>query len=135
MKPLLLIAPILLTVTSAFADCDLQVARVSDGDTFHADTQTVISKSLTVPESTGFRLLRVYAPEKKEPGYDKAKADLTALLGGKAVEIRLPVKGRVREKYGRFLVEVFLCTPEGKINVNDRLRALGWVDKGKGVPK
>jgi endonuclease YncB( thermonuclease family) len=124
-----------LTVLSTVETCDLRVDRVSDGDTFHAKTTTLISPTNKIEESAGFRMLRVYAPERKEPGYDQAKRDLATMIEGRMVQVYLPPKGPRRDKYGRFLVEVYICTPSGRVNVNDAMRAAGWTDKGKGLPK
>ena len=51
----------------AQAACDVNVKRVSDGDTFFSDSVTVVSLSLIVVEEAGFRLARVYTTERKEP--------------------------------------------------------------------
>jgi endonuclease YncB( thermonuclease family) len=124
--------------------CDLRVERVSDGDTFYAKTTTMIA-SRKVEEDTGFRLARVYSPERKEPGYDQAKRDLATMIAGRLVAVELVHPSgskRYREKYGRFFVEVFLCSPDSslaphasRLNVNDAMRAAGWTDKGKGLPR
>jgi endonuclease YncB( thermonuclease family) len=124
--------------------CELYVKRVSDGDTFHADTYTTITYG-ALKEDTGFRLARVRAPERGEAGYAEAKALLTKLIDKKPVAVLVIHPGSNmdvwREKYGRFFVEVFRCEPSSLqppasrlINVNDEMRAAGWTDKGRGIP-
>ena len=127
MKKLLLLLPLLLYSSPAWADCDLRVNRVSDGDTFHARTYTVISAYVAFPEDSGFRLHNVRAPERKETDYAKAKADLQALIGGRLVEVKLAEK-RPRDKWGRFVVQVNTCDGQ---DVNQAMREKGWTDKGK----
>ena len=121
--PLLL----LLLTAPAWADCDLRVSRVSDGDTFHARTYTVISAYVAFPEDSGFRLYNVRAPERKEADYAKAKADLESLIGAKFVGVKIPQK-QIRDRWGRFIVDVYLC--DGT-HVNQVMRDKGWTDKGK----
>ena len=122
-----LIAALLFVAAPVFADCDLRVARVSDGDTFHAKTYTVISVSTAFPEDSGFRLHAVRAPERKEADYAKAKADLAALIGGRLVEVGLAEK-YPRDRWGRFIVNVKTC--DG-VDVNQAMRDKGWTDRGK----
>ena len=127
MKKLLLLLPLLLYSSPAWADCDLRVSRVSDGDTFHARTYTVISAYLAFSEDSGFRLHNVRAPERKETDYAKAKADLQSLIGGRLVEVKLAEK-RPRDKWWRFVVQVKTCDGQ---DVNQAMREKGWTDKGK----
>ena len=128
-------AVMLLLPTAGLAVCDLPVSRISDGDTFHAPTKTRLSATKHLEENSGFRLLRVYAPERKEEGYAKAKADLVDLIGGKSVEIKFDLTGPKRDKYGRFLVNVYLCDGRKRLNVNQKMAELGWTGSGRGVPK
>ena len=117
----------LLSSSPAWANCDLRVSRISDGDTFHARTYTVISAYVAFSEDSGFRLYNVRAPERKETDYAKAKADLENLIGAKFVGVKIPQK-QVRDRWGRFIVDVYLC--DGT-HVNQAMRDKGWTNKGK----
>lgn len=78
--------------------------RVIDGDTF------VDSQGRTI------RLLGIDTPEKGEPYYGEAKADLAQLLAGKSLRFEL---GREpQDRYGRLLAFVFV---EDTVLVNARL--------------
>lgn len=119
------------------APCDLKVERISDGDTFYSWTETRISPTIGSKEWTGFRLARVYAPERGQPGYKAAKEKLRKLVEGKLVAVDIVPVGRfrIREKYGRYMVEVWLCGATGKVGVNDKMREAGYIDRGRGVKK
>ena len=123
----ILILPLLLFATPAWSECDVRVSRVSDGDTFHARTYTVISAYVAFSEDSGFRLHNVRAPERKEEGWAKAKIDLETLIGGRLVEVRIAEK-QPRDRWGRFIVNVKTC--DGT-DVNQTMRDKGWTDKGR----
>jgi endonuclease YncB( thermonuclease family) len=107
--------------------CDVKVGRVTDGDTFYSPTLRVLSPTTTVVQDTRFRLRGVYAPEKKEPNYERAKADLETLIGGKWVSVVIAEKER--DPYGGLIVDIYAC--DGT-SINQIMRDRGWTDKGKG---
>jgi len=105
----------------------VQVTRVVDGDTFKAKTVSVLTPSLHITEDTGFRLLRVNTPERRKPGFKQATDMLRRRIYGKLIGIQLTTKRRKRDSFGRYLVEIFVNGVTGPVNVNDELRAKGWV--------
>ena len=90
------------------------VTRVVDGDTFIADVYLGFGVRF---DGQRFRLLRIGAPEMKEPGGAEAKAALEAVLGEKVAAF-LSWDGK-KDRYGRFLVELFVGIRP--INVSDEL--------------
>jgi len=67
------------------------VTRVIDGDTFE-----------TSRRNHPVRLANVNAPEKRQPGYQEAKAKLQDLIGGKQVTVDTVA----RDPYGRAVAKV-----------------------------
>ncbi len=66
-----------------------KVTRVIDGDTFE-----------TASRKKPVRLANVDAPEKGQPGFDKAREILRKMIVGE--EVRIETRGR--DKYGRAIV-------------------------------
>ncbi|MHA1371613.1 MAG: thermonuclease family protein [Promethearchaeota archaeon] len=85
----------------------IKVKKIIDGDTFQ-DTN-----------SNFFRLANINTPEKKEPGYKKAKGILDQFIGDK--EIIIKVEGI---SYGRKVVTVKM--PGEKMTVNTKMRRKGF---------
>lgn len=110
---------------AALLVCDLLTARIIDGDTFTAFTTSHLSPSVTVQEETRYRLLRVDTPERGEPGFDTATQALTDLIARKRVAIQT-LPQRIRDSFGRPLVEIYTCDGDERTNVNDRLIEMGW---------
>lgn len=120
----------LLYAAPALADCDVRVGRVPDGDTFYAPTVRVVSPSTYRVESTRFRLKDVYAPERREEHFQKAKTDLADLIWGRLVEVEIL---RDRDPYGGLIVNVNLCDGEKRTSVNEEMRRRGWTSYGRGL--
>ncbi len=79
------------------------VTKVIDGDTF-----TTSSRKNSV------RLARINAPEKGQPGFVKAKDQLSKLVSGQEVRID-PI---ARDKYGRTVANVY----KGRKSVNREMQ-------------
>ncbi len=108
--------------------CDVAPVRIIDGDTFKAATITTISPTLEVTELTSFRLLGVDTPERREEGYQEAKDYLQKMIGGKLIHVRLKSgHGKKRDSFGRFLVDIVLCTKNSYVDINREIikRGLG----------
>ena len=71
------------------------VTKIFDGDTF-------LTKSRKHP----VRLANVDTPEKRQPGYGKAKQALQKLIGGQEVTVNT----KARDKYGRSVADVKIGT-------------------------
>lgn len=113
--------------------CDVAPVRIVDGDTFKAATVTSISPTLEVTELTGFRLLGVDTPERRQEGYQEAKDYLQKMIGGKLVHVRLKSgAGKKRDSFGRFLVDVVLCTKNSYVDINQEIIKKGL---GKEYPR
>lgn len=129
MKTAILIAMLTATIaTDALAACDLKVGKVADGDTFYSPTTIVVTPSYRIRRNTRFRLHGVYAPERREPGYDAAKSDLSALIADRFVAVK--VFEKEHDPYGGLIVDVYLC--DGT-HVNRIMREKGWADRGRGA--
>ena len=72
-----------------------KVTKVIDGDTFMTDKR-----------KNPVRLANVDTPEKRQPGYQKAKKELEKLIAGKVVSIDTVA----RDKYGRSVAKVKIGT-------------------------
>lgn len=120
---------ILLAGSPAWADCDVKVGRVVDGDTFYSPTLRVISPTRYRTEDTRFRLKDVYAPERGEDKFAEAKADLERLIGGKIVDIEILPD---RDPRGGLIINVWTCG-DTRLHVNEEMRRRGWVKYGRGV--
>lgn len=120
---------LLLAAQVAAADCNVKPQSLSDGDTFYSYTLRIIAPDQGRIEWTRFRLKDVYAPERGEPGYDQAKADLSSLISGKRVKVEILPD---RDPRGGLIVNVWTC--EG-LWVNEELRKRGWTQFGRGVKK
>lgn len=93
---------------------NVSVLRVIDGDT----VEMSIDAGFRVNYRDSFRLLRINAPERYVEGGLEAKQHLEALLAGGVVLVET-VK---RDKYGRWLVEIYIPGPEtGMLNVSDKM--------------
>jgi len=102
--------------------CDVAAIWIVDGDTFKTVTSTKISPTLEVVEITSFRLLGVDTPERGEAGYQEAKDYLQKRIGGKLIYLQLKRgPGKKRDSFGRFLVDVILCTKNGLVFINDEI--------------
>jgi micrococcal nuclease len=88
-----------------------ELIRVVDGDTIDMD----IDLGFAVHVRERFRLARIDTPERSEAGWAEATAALKYRLTG--AKLTADVKGR--DKYGRWLVELYA---NGK-NVNDTMLA------------
>lgn len=92
-----------------------RVLKVVDGDTLHLD----VDLGVTIRFAMTVRLYGINAPELSTPEGQAAKKALVDLIEGKAVKITT-IKDR-KEKYGRYLAEVFL----GDTDVNHWLVGAG----------
>jgi len=72
-----------------------KVTKVIDGDTFMTDKR-----------KNPVRLANVDTPEKRQPGYQRAKKELEKLIAGKVVSIDTVA----RDKYGRSVAKVTIGT-------------------------
>ncbi len=72
-----------------------KVTKVIDGDTFMTDKR-----------KNPVRLANVDTPEKRQPGYQRAKKELEKLIAGKVVSIDTVA----RDKYGRSVAKVKIGT-------------------------
>lgn len=84
-----------------------KVKKVIDGDTFQGSYNKF------------FRLADVDAPEKREPGYQKAKQDLQNFIEGEELIIKT-----VGKSYNRDVVEV--RKPGEKMTINTKMRRKGY---------
>jgi len=113
--------------------CDVAPVRIIDGDTFKAATVTSISPTIEVTELTGFRLLGVDTPERREEGYQEAKDYLQKMIGGKLIHVSFKSgHGKKRDSFGRFLVDVVLCTKDSYVDINREIIKKGL---GKEYPR
>lgn len=85
----------------------ITVKKVKDGDTFKG------------PREQYYRLAEVYAPERGERGYKKAKETLKDIIEGEQVYIR-----EVGKSYNRPVVKVRL--PGEKRTVNEKMKRAGF---------
>ena len=72
-----------------------KVTKVIDGDTFMTDKR-----------KNPVRLANVDTPEKRQPGYQRAKKELEKLIAGQEVSIDTVA----RDKYGRSVAKVKIGT-------------------------
>ncbi len=80
-----------------------KVTKVIDGDTF-----------LTDKRKNPVRLANVDTPEKRQPGYQKAKTALEKMIVGQEVSIDT----KARDKYGRSVADVKV----GRKSVNNAMK-------------
>ncbi len=80
-----------------------KVTKVIDGDTFMTDKR-----------KNAVRLSNLDTPEKREPGYQAAKKDLSNLIAGQEVSIDTVA----RDKYGRSVADVKI----GSTSVNKSMK-------------
>ena len=85
----------------------IKVKKVIDGDTFQDS------------KNKFFRLANVNAPEKRKPGFQKAKETLTKLINKE--ELIAKVQG---ESYNRKVVTV--RKPGEKTTINEKMRRKGY---------
>ena len=85
------------------------VTKVIDGDTFETASRPAHS----------VRLANVDAPEKRQPGYQDAKAHLKELIEGKIVEVE-PV---AKDVYGRTVAKVRVDGKSVNAEMNKWLKA------------
>lgn len=92
---------------------NVTVKRWVDGDTVYL---TAIDLGFYIKlDSLDFRLARINTPEKGQPGYDEAIAEVNRLA---PPGTKLSIECLGKDKYGRWLAE--LTTPEG-ININQHM--------------
>lgn len=117
----MVVAALALAATPAVADCDVRkqtkraVVAVIDGETIKLD------------DGREVRLLGILSPRPPPglaagaswPPADAARAALSALLTGRSV--RIAVKGRHTDRYGRTLAHVFLIDGKKEAWVEERL--------------
>lgn len=94
----------------------IRVIRVVDGDTLHAD----VDLGCDIHVALTLRLARTNAPELTTEAGPRSRQWLEDALDGRDVVLKT-VKDR-REKYGRYLAELFV----GDININDAMVATGY---------
>ena len=96
------------------------IVSVYDGDTCTVDIDLVLSASI---RGEKLRLIRINAPElrgSERPEGLKSRDHLRDLILGKVVLLQT-IKDR-REKYGRYLAEIWLEQKSGvPLNVNDAM--------------
>ena len=80
-----------------------RVSKVIDGDTFK-----------TKSRKNSVRIARVYAPDKGQPGFVKAKIQLSKLIQGEKVRIDTVA----RDKYRRAIANVY----KGQKSVNKEMQ-------------
>lgn len=101
------------------------ITEVYDGDTCTVDIDLGLS---TWIRGEKVRLYRINAPEVRGPERDlglQARDFLRSQIEGKAVLIQT-IKDR-KEKYGRYLAEVWLEAEDGsRVNINDLLVQSGY---------
>lgn len=101
------------------------VTSVYDGDTCTVDIDLGLSTRI---RGEKLRLNRINAPEitgKERPGGLKSRDFLKAKINGKEITIET-IKDR-REKYGRYLAEIWLEEKKGKfINISDLMVTEGF---------
>jgi endonuclease YncB( thermonuclease family) len=87
------------------------VDRVIDGDTLRILVPLADGTLLSMP----VRLLGIDTPERGQPGFAEATADLVALVdrGAGRVRIHYPPDVRATGKYGRLLARVSAAPPGG----------------------
>lgn len=90
---------------------------VVDGDTLDIEVDLGFSVKVT----HRFRLLGVNTPERGKPGYTEAKAFLQTSVDAGISHIEVTKV----EKYGRYLVTVFVAGLVPDVSVNERLVELG----------
>lgn len=76
------------------------VNKIIDGDTFQVSEEWAYKEK----SGTRVRIAGINTPEKGQPGYQKAKDDLSDLILGEYVELK-NAKGF---SYGRLVCDVFL---------------------------
>lgn len=104
---------------------NVKLLRVVDGDT----VELKVNAGFKFSYRDHFRLLRTNAPERYSPGGIESKTYLEALLSGGISRLET-VK---RDKYGRWLVELYVPVDGGEMNVSDAMRlngfAVAYMDK------
>ena len=85
----------------------ITVKKVRDGDTFRG------------PRDKFYRLAEVYAPEKGQKGYKRAKETLKEMIEGEQVYIQ-----EVGKSYNRPVVKVRL--PGEKRTINEKMKRVGF---------
>jgi len=103
-----------------------QVVGVYDGDTIYVDIDLGLS---TWIRHEKIRLARIDAPEirgKERPAGVQAREFLKKLVLNKSI-LLVTIKDR-REKYGRYLGEIWLEENGEWINVNDRMLEAGMAE-------
>lgn len=96
---------------------NVKLLRVIDGDTVELEVDAGFR--LTYRDS--FRLARINAPERNKPGGSEAKAHLEKLLNNGISRLQTAR----RDKYGRWLAEVYFLVDSGEMNASDAMRMDG----------
>jgi endonuclease YncB( thermonuclease family) len=84
------------------ADKSLSVGRIIDGDTVEVHYRP------DAPIRERVRLLRIDTPERGQPLYSEAKAELDLLMASGAARLEFEPKKPRRDRYGRLLVYLFV---------------------------
>lgn len=103
-----------------------QVVSVYDGDTVRADID--LGLSIFVRDEP-LRLSRINAPEirgSERPAGLLARDYLARRIQGR--EVLLQTEKDNKEKYGRYLAEIWLPEDGGYVNINDELVARGLAE-------
>lgn len=88
-----------------------KVIRVVDGDTIDLSVDLGFRHSFT----DRFRLYGINTPERGESGWGAATEHLTSLLGYAGKRIFIRTKIDKRDKYGRWLVQIYVDRPDGTV--------------------
>ena len=94
----------------------LQVGRIIDGDTLEVRYRPEI------PLLERVRLLRIDTPERGEPGYAEAKAELDLLMNGHKARVEFEDGKPQRDRFGRLLAYIHA----GPTMVNLEMVRRGW---------
>ncbi|MDX1564623.1 MAG: thermonuclease family protein [Phycisphaeraceae bacterium] len=94
----------------------LQVGRIIDGDTLEVRYRP------DIPLLERVRLLRIDTPERGEPGYAEAKAELDLLMNGHKARVEFEDGKPQRDRFGRLLAYIHA----GQTMVNLEMVRRGW---------
>jgi len=90
---------------------NIKSIRVVDGDTVELE----LDAGFRLTYKDLFRLARINAPEPNQVGGPEASKRLTELLAGGIFK----VETKRRDKYGRWVIEIYIPTSGGTLNVSD----------------
>jgi len=95
------------------------ITNVVDGDT----CDILIDLGFSVKVKTRFRLASINTPERGQPGWQEATDFLNKYLNKPVT-----VQSTKVDKYGRYLAEIFVESPNGLVSINQII-----LSKGLGV--